>query len=479
MHTSKKAVSQYIGLAIVFLSMGMIAQPAIGQHSDAEVTYADDIAPILNENCVKCHRPAGVAPMSLTTYEEAQPWAPLIMYKTQLRDKMGAMPPYYLERGIGIQHVKDDERLSEEQIQMIATWAQNNAPMGLRENIPPVPEFDDSNAWRLGGPDLVVRLGDVTVKKGAPDSWISDTLVPIGLTEDRYVSAVEMREVNNADSAAAGATVVGGLYIFHHMSWATVESAEDVAKRDLEQLNWPVHELGRNPDIFDPKAGRLLKAGTSVLPTTYHLHSNGQDTTGHMELGFYFHPKGYEPEHKRGRMSLGDGLNISIQGNLANQELHTYTVLQQHTKISSFEPHLHGPGARMCLEAIWGNQIETLACSGYDHNWVKQYTFEDDYAPLLPKGTIVHMIGFMDNTQANTNVADARNWSGSGNASITNMFLHLGQSVTLTDQQFVKEMADRRERLGLTKNDHLIGCPLCLADLLPLPDMSDSADGGE
>ena len=215
------------------------------------------------------------------------------------------------------------------------------------------------------------------------------------------------------------------------------------------------------------------------MPTTYHLHSNGQDTTGHMELGFYFHPKGYEPEHKRGRMSLGDGMNISVQGNMKDQELHTYTVLQEHTKISSFEPHLHGPGARMCLEAIWGNQIETLACSGYDHNWVKQYTFEDDYAPLLPKGTIVHMIGYMDNTTANSNVADARNWSGSGNASITNMFLHLGQSVTLTDQQFVQEMAERRERLGLTANDHIIGCPLCLADLLPLPDMSDSADRGE
>ena len=291
------------------------------------------------------------------------------------------------------------------------------------------------------------------------------------LTEDRYVSAVEMREVNNASASSLGGTVVGGLYIFHHMTWST-----SVPDNEDSVINWPVHELGRNPDIFDPKAGRLLQAGAVVNPDTYHLHSNGQETTGHMEIGFYLHPKGYEPEHRSGRMALGDGLNISIQGNMEAQELHAYTVLQEHTKISSFEPHLHAPGVRMCLESIWGNQIETLACSGYDHNWVKQYTFEDDYAPLLPKGTIVHMIGYMDNVATNPNVVDARNWSGSGNASITNMFLHLGQSVGLTDEQFVKEMAERRERLGLTNNDHPLGCPLCMANIPLLEPEAEEID---
>jgi len=105
------------------------------------------------------------------------------------------------------------------------------------------------------------------------------------------------------------------------------------------------------------------------------------------------------------------------------------------------------------MEAIWGHNQFTLICVGYDHNWVKQYTFEDDYAPLLPEGTILHMIGYMDNDRSNPNVIDPRNWSGSGNRSITNMFLHLGQSVELTDEQFVQEMAERRERLGLTASD--------------------------
>jgi hypothetical protein len=86
------------------------------------------------------------------------------------------------------------------------------------------------------------------------------------------------------------------------------------------------------------------------------------------------------------------------------------------------------------------------------------------------------MIGYMDNIAENTNVVDARNWSGSSNASITNMFLHLGQSVRLTDEQFVLEMAGRRERLGLTKNDHLLGCPLCMANIPPLGPEVEEAD---
>ncbi|MDA1372348.1 MAG: hypothetical protein O2971_16495 [Proteobacteria bacterium] len=465
-----KAVVQ-LALFSLALPVSAVAQSPASHDSLGEVTFSKDIAPILFENCVKCHRTGGVAPMSLKTYQEVRPWAPVIKYKTGLRDKMGVMPPYYLEREIGIQQVKDDERLSEEALQLIAFWADNGAPEGNPEDLPTLPEFNDTIEWRLGQPDLVVPLADLYVPGCAADAWVSGMPVSTGLTRDRYVSAVEMREVNDVKSSATGGTIIGGLYIVHHMTWQTT-----VIDSGDQPETWPVHELGRNPDIFDPKAGRLLAAGSSVMPLTYHLHSNGRDTTGRMELGFYFHPEDYAPEHKKARWALGDGLNISIQGNMPNQELHTYTVLDEHTKISSFEPHLHAPGARMCLEAIWGNQIETLACSGYDHNWVKQYTFEDDYAPLLPKGTILHMIGYMDNVASNPNVIDARNWSGSGNRSITNMFLHLGQSVELTDEQFVKEMAERRERLGLTRNDHLLGCPLCMAEIPLLEAEEESAE---
>jgi hypothetical protein len=237
-------------------------------------------------------------------------------------------------------------------------------------------------------------------------------------------------------------------------------------------VNWPVHEVGRNADFFDPKSARLLKAGSSVVSDSVHLHSNGRDTKAHLEIGFKLMPKGYTPTYKRAVFGLGNGVDIDIKAMEANQQLHAYTVLQQHTKIISFEPHLHAPGARMCLEAIWGYTIQTLNCVGYDHNWVRGYDYTDESAPLLPKGTILHIVGYMDNSPSNKNVPDPRNWQGSGNRSVANMFIDLGIRVALTDDQFQEEMARRREALHLTKNDVVIGCPLCLVMPAPAPKAS-------
>ena len=144
-------------------------------------------------------------------------------------------------------------------------------------------------------------------------------------------------------------------------------------------------------------------------------------------------------------------------------------MLQEHTKIISFEPHLHAPGARMCLEAIWGYNIQTLNCVGYDHNWVRGYDYTDDSAPLLPKGTILHIIGYMDNSPTNKNVPDPRNWQGSGNRSVANMFIDLGNRVALTDEQFQEEMAKRREKLKLTQERRRHRLPAVPASCRRLP----------
>jgi hypothetical protein len=442
----------------------------------AQITFARDIAPILQENCQSCHRPNGVAPMALTTYEEVRPWSAVIKYRTGLRDQAGAMPPYYLERGIGIQHMKDDARLTETEIAKIAAWTDNGSPLGDPADMPPPRVFDDSGAWALGEPDLITRTAEFSMKAGDPDWWGDMPSVPVGLDEDRYVRAVAIREVNTTANTNPDATSVGGRWIVHHMIWST-RVVGDEQNSDAPDSNgdggggggstsWPVHELGRNPDFFDPKGGRLLRAGSSAVSNSVHLHSSGVDATAYLEIGWYFHPRDYEPEYRSGGFSLGDGMNIDIRGGQDEyQELVAYAVLNEHVKITSFEPHLHGPGARMCLQAIWGTQIETLNCAGYDHNWVRQYTYEEGYEPLLPKGTILQLIGYMDMSDDSPNVPDPRNWQGSGNRSITNMFIDLGHRVRLTDEQFVDEMASRRERFNLGVNDHLLGCPLCTANL--------------
>ena len=257
------------------------------------------------------------------------------------------------------------------------------------------------------------------------------------------------------------------------MIWSTQvvgEEGEDEERDRSTTTGWPVHEVGRNADIFDEKAGRKLSANSSVVSNSLHLHSNGRDTTGHLEIAWKFHPEGYEPEFRRVGRGLGNALDIDIRPMQANQELHAYSVLQQHQKISTFEPHLHAPGQRMCLEAIWGMNIETLTCVGYDHNWVRTYEYEDDYAPLLPKGTIMHIVGYMDNSPTNRNIPGPRNWQGSGNRSVANMFIDLGLGVQLTDEQFIEEMAQRREKLRIGPNDHVIGCPLCAVEDIELPE---------
>jgi mono/diheme cytochrome c family protein len=463
-------------VATLFLSLGALMLPA-AVNAQSGATFHKDIVPILQRSCQNCHRPDGVAPMSLVTYEETAPFAGLIEYKTGLRDRAGAMPPYYLEKDVGIQDYKDDPSLSDAEIAAISAWARSGAPAGDPADAPPALVFESGAVWTAGTPDLIVRTEDITVLGGAPDWWGDIPRAPIPLDEDRYVASVEIIEVNDVDTSGAAGTV-GGRNIFHHMIWSTQVLDENLnALEDETPISWPVHEIARNPDIFDPDSGRLLKKGSYVVSDSVHLHSTGVDTTGHLLIGFRFHPVGYEPKYPPARLGLGNGVDISIAGNQDGQELHAYTVLQQHTKIVTFEPHLHAPGERMCLEAIWGYTVETLSCVGYDHNWVRGYTYADHAAPLLPEGTVLHIVGYMNNTASNPNVPDARNWQGSGNRSVTNMFIDLGMRVALTEEQFLEEMRVRRETLNLGPNDHQIGCPLCLAPLVaPLDPETVNAD---
>jgi len=451
------------GLALVVAVL--VPAAARAQASTESVTFAMHVAPILQRSCQNCHRPDGVAPMSLVTYEEVRPWARAIKTRTSIGPKAGVMPPWYIEKNIGIQGYKNDPSLSANEIALIGKWVDSGAPRGNDADMPKAREFQDANVWTIGTPDLIVKMADVTVKADAPDWWGEIPSAPTGLTEDRYVAALEIKEVNDVPSKneAGGRATVGGRFVFHHMIWST-----DKGGGEGVNTPWPVHEVGRNSDTFDPRAGRLLRAGSSVVTDSVHMHSNGRDTKAHLEIGFKFHPVGYQPSLKPSQSrSLGNGVDISIRPMEASQQLHAYTVLQENTKITSFEPHLHAPGARMCLEAIWGYNIQTLTCAGYDHNWVRGYEYTDDSAPLLPKGTILHIIGFMDNSPSNKNVPDPRNWQGSGNRSVANMFIDLGQGVALSDAEFQQEMAKRRERLKLTKNDNVIGCPLCLVEPPP------------
>src|SRR6266480_5551590 len=108
------------------------------------VTFTKDIAPILQRSCENCHRADGVAPMSLSTYEEVRPWARAIKQRTGIGPHAGVMPPWYMEKNIGIQKFKDDPSLSDLEIAKIAKWADSGAPRGNPADMPAAKSYDDT-----------------------------------------------------------------------------------------------------------------------------------------------------------------------------------------------------------------------------------------------------------------------------------------------------------------------------------------------
>src|SRR5262249_4411288 len=149
-------------------------------------------------------------------------------------------------------------------------------------------------------------------------------------------------------------STVGGLYVVHHAAFGVL--GPDGRGNALG--GWPVHEVGRNAEVFDPDAGQLLPANARLIFPSVHMHSNGLDTKAHLEVGFKFHPKDYKPKLKIQHLFVGNGPDLDIRAMEANQRADAYFTLPQNAKISTFEPHMHAPGVRMCLEAIWGITVQ-------------------------------------------------------------------------------------------------------------------------
>jgi hypothetical protein len=444
------------------LGVGMlISVSAASAQTGDQVTFTKDIAPILQRSCQACHRTDSIAPMSLITYEEVRPFARAIKQRTGLRHKRGAMPPWFIEKEIGIQKFKDDISLSDDEIARIAKWADSGAPRGNPADLPPPRVFANNETWQIGTPDLVVTTPAVEMKAISPDYWGALASVETGLKEDRYVAAMEMKEVNDSRNKPGRATV-GGLFVFHH----ALMSVNGPDGRPTGGGAWPVHEVGRNADIFDTQAGKLIRAGSTISFPSVHLHANGKDTRASLQIGFKFHPVGYKPTIQTTLISIGTA-DLDIPGGASGVTQSAYMTLSRPIKLTVFEPHMHATGVRMCLEAIYGSQVETLNCSGYDHSWVKTYAYQEDAAPLLPRGTILKVTGYFDNTPANKNVVDPRNWSGLGHRSIDNMLIMIAQGVNLTDEQFAQEITKRRTTLKLTEGQTAPGCPLCAFTKIP------------
>src|SRR6185295_14126313 len=152
------------------------------------VTFTKDIAPIFQKSCQGCHRPGQMAPMSLMTYQDVRPWARSIKQRVADRE----MPPWGIDPHVGIQSFKNDPSLREDEIEKIVKWVDAGAPMGNAADMPKPRVFDDSDRWHIGQPDIIVTSPPHKVPAEASDWWGSYN-VATGLTEDRYIKAIESK----------------------------------------------------------------------------------------------------------------------------------------------------------------------------------------------------------------------------------------------------------------------------------------------
>jgi mono/diheme cytochrome c family protein len=410
--------------AAAFLALA--AAGAIPQQAAAQgpTTFTRDVAPILQHSCQKCHRPGSIGPMSLLTYEDARPWARSIRQRVSTRQ----MPPWHVDPTVGIRRFKDDPSLTDEQIATIVAWVDGGMPRGNPADLPPPRQFDDSDRWHIGTPDLVVSLPAENTIAAEGADWWADFIAETGLKEDRYIKAIESKP-----SAGGGARVV------HHAVTTLLDPGDQPMGGGV--LN--EYAVGKNGDFYPEGAGRLMKAGSRIR-FNMHYHSVGVPIKERMSVAFVFYPKGVEPKHIMTTVLSPNMDDLDIPAGADNVRSDAYFKVEKPARLTAFMPHMHNRGKRQCLEAIYPNMaVEQLNCVNYDFNWQIVYNYADDVAPLLPAGTILHVTSWHDNSAGNRNNPDPRNWVGFGNRTTDDMARHWLTYYYMTDDEFRAEVAAR------------------------------------
>jgi hypothetical protein len=402
------------------------------------VTFSKDIAPIFQANCQACHRPGSIAPMSLLTYAETRPWARSIRQKVALRE----MPPWFIDKNVGVQHFSNDRSLTDEQIATILAWVDAGAPEGNPADMPPPIRFAEAAEWHIGEPDVIVTLPkDVVVAAKGPDKW-PDILVDPKLTEDRYIRGVQIIPMK-------------GFNVVHHIRTSIVEPTDTaVGSGKLDDTDGSLevgeqgvflneYAIGKQGDVFPDGSGRLIKAGTKIN-FQMHLHSSGTDTPTNVKLGLKFYPKGYVPNHVISSTTVS-APQVDLRPHTDNVRSDGYLTLKKAARLLSFQPHMHNRGKAECLEAIYPNgKVETLSCARFRFNWHLNYVYRDDAAPLLPAGTVLHSIMWHDNTRNNPFNPDPDAQITYGQRTVDEMASAWISWYFMSDEDYQKELEARR-----------------------------------
>jgi hypothetical protein len=412
------------------------------------VTYARDVAPIIQQKCQVCHQPNSIAPMSLVTYEDAK------KYARRIRNKVSArlMPPWHIDKTVGIQEFKNDRSLTDEQISTIVRWVDAGAPLGEAKDLPPAPTFPDPNRWHLaddfGAPDIVIRSKPFTVAAKGQDKWFRP-YAETGVTEPRWVRAIEIKPANPAARK-----------VVHHVLTmleqeepdgvtGLAHSAHEAQRSAGLFMEWAVGKAG---EIFNPDAGKLILPGSKIR-WEIHTHSIGQEFKDQeVELGIYLYPKGVVPKHRTvlRMFDVSRGSELDIPPNQVAMTQNFY-VLQAPARLENFQPHMHMRGKALTVEAVYPNGRKEVLSSvnNFQWNWHVNYVYADHIAPLLPKGTMLVFTAWHDNTANNPNNPDPTQWVGWGDRTVDEM-AHVWIDVTYLDQEEFDRLTAARKTKAAT-----------------------------
>jgi len=345
-----------------------------------------------------------------------------------------SMPPWFIDQTVGVQRFKDDQALTDDEIATIAAWVDGGAPQGDPADMPAALTFDtDIYAWTLQDelgrePDLVVPIPEPFLVPGGSPNWWIEFVSDTNLTEDRWIKAYETKPS------------IEGFPVVHHAPTTMFqESAPE------EQAFLSEYALGKTGDVHPDGTGRLIKANTKLRWNMhYAANPSGEDATDRTSIGLWLYPSGYEPEHPLIRRSIGDVTDLDMPPGANNVRTDGYTFLQENVRLTVFQPHLHNLGKRQCLEAIYEDgRVQTLSCANWDFGWHIAYNYADEAQPLLPKGTVLHVISWHDNSDGNRWAADPRNWVGWGNRSTDEMsFAHISW-FALSDEEYEEQVKAR------------------------------------
>ena len=450
----------FAGVTMAAAQSGAGVVPLPGAHwgpsgtPDGSLTYATDVAPILQENCVICHREGSIGPMALESYEQARQFAPLIKFKVSNR----LMPPWPLDKGVGIQQFKNDISLTDDEIETIVRWVDQGAALGDVAAVPETlawPEWED--AWKYSQrfdrpPDMVIRSPMYTVVANGMDQYPPMQTTLDQLDEERWIRAIEIRPGNPETRR-----------VFHHANSSILMPGED--SDDPERAELAASAMGLEGFVYPDDTGRVIKPGSTVS-FGMHLVPDDHDVDAVLELGLWFHdskPEFETPGEVHFRISQttgfggfpGHSTDPQISGSwpdlvLPPNRIVTYRstyVLDKPARLYSLRGHFHLRAKYAVLEVVYPDgRHELLNKVDWAHQWHVSFLYADDVMPLLPKGTTVIATAVFDNTAANPGNPDPDQWVTWGPRTVDEMS-HFRYGVTFfDDEEDFQRLVDERER---------------------------------